>query len=818
MKQLQATLMVAMLAIGSLVRADEGMWLIHMLERIAAAEMNRAGLNLTAEEIYDINNASLKDAIVRLNGGMCTGEIISSQGLVLTNHHCAYDAIQGFSAPEHDYLTDGFFALSLKEEKHIEDFEISFLVRVDDVTDQMLANVTDDMSEADRAAAIQEARAVVLAGLDPEDSKEIEIKSFYYGSEFYAFEYKTYMDVRLVAAPPESVGKYGGDTDNWMWPRHTGDFSMLRIYAGSDNEPAEFSEANVPLTPKHHLKVNTAGVAPGDFTMVMGYPGSTDRYLSSYGVRQALETYNPSVVAVRDLKLRTMKEHMDADLGVRIQYAAKYAQTANYWKYYIGQSKGLTRLEIEQQKKALEDQFTAWVNADPARQAKYGEALSLIQSYYAETDATVKGDVYALEAGLIGADLPLFVVRFSRMAPGLFSENAEEVEATRAMLTDLVQNHFKEYNQATDRDVFVRLMTKYMNDVAADQQPSFFSTVKSKYKGDFEAFAAKMYAKSFLVDEASCMAFLAKPSQKTMDKDMAVVVGRSLLEQYLSSMNGGAQESFDRGYRLFVEGLREMQPNKLFYPDANSTMRVTFGHVGAYDPADAVHYDYFTTANGIMEKKDNSNPEFVVPAKLEELIRNRDFGRWADTDGELRVCFIHGTDITGGNSGSPVIDGNGNIIGLAFDGNWEAMSGDITFEEELQRTISVDIRYVMWVIDKFAGAQNLIDEMDFVSEPGRGKRPDERGRKPKEENDNSNDGEQESKDEKTFGDTSKEKSNRGSRSEDGKSEGSREEAEAKRAARQSKSPMTPEQRAEREQDREKKKEEERKNRDDKDQE
>jgi len=722
MKQFQATLIVALLSISSFVRADEGMWLIHMLERIAAAEMNQAGLNLTAEEIYDINNASLKDAIVRLNGGMCTGEVISSQGLVLTNHHCAYDAIQGFSAPEHDYLTDGFFAMSLGEEMHIEDFEISFLVRVDDVTDQMLANVTPEMSENERSEAIREARGTVMEGLDPEGAKEIEIKSFYYGSEYYAFEYKTYLDVRLVAAPPESVGKYGGDTDNWMWPRHTGDFSMLRIYADGDNEPAEFSETNVPLTPKRHLNINTAGVQPGDYTMVMGYPGSTDRYLSSYGVRQALDAYNPSVVAVRDLKLRTMKEHMDADLGVRIQYAAKYAQTANYWKYYIGQSKGLTRLEIEQKKKALEDAFSAWVAQDPAREAKYGEALDLIASYYAETDATVKGDVYALEAGLIGADLPLFVFRFTRMAAGLFAEDAEEVEATRAALTDLVQGHFKEYDQATDRDVFVRLMTKYMDDIAADQQPSFFSTVQNKYDGDFDAFAEKMYAKSFLVDQERCMAFLAKPSEKTLNKDLAVEVGRSLAERYFSTMNAGAQESFDRGYRLFVEGLREMQSDELFYPDANSTMRVTFGQVGAYDPADAVHYDHFTTANGIMEKKDNSNPEFVVPSRLEELIRARDFGRWADADGELHVCFIHGTDITGGNSGSPVIDGNGNLIGLAFDGNWEAMSGDITFEEELQRTISVDIRYVMWVIDKFAGAQNLIDEMDFVSEPGRGSR------------------------------------------------------------------------------------------------
>ena len=716
MKKFTATLLLAGMMLSQFtLRADEGMWLVSMLNRITMAEAQGLGLNLSAEEIYDINNASLKDAIVRLNGGSCTGEVISSQGLVLTNHHCAYDAIQGFSSTENDYLTDGFFALAHDQEMHIDDFVISFLVRIDDVTSRILENVTMEMSEDERNAAIREARKALMEEMNPEGDKELQLKSFYYDNEFYMFEYKTYRDIRLVAAPPESVGKYGGDTDNWMWPRHTGDFSMLRIYADENNEPADFSENNVPYQPKRHLRISMDGVSEGDFTMVMGYPGSTDRFLSSWGIDQALRLYNPSVVDVRDLKLKTMKSHMDADPAVRIQYAAKYAQTANYWKYYIGQSKGLKRLDVESKKQTLEARFTDWVNADTDRQAEYGEALELIQSYYEDTDASVQGKVYSLEAGLIGCDISLFSYRFYRMAAGLFSEDAEEVAATQAAMTDLANGFFKEYDQATDRDLFVNLMTKFRDDIDPAYHPSFFATVADKYKNDFNRFAEKMYAKSFLVDADRCAEFIANPSQKVMNKDLAIIVGQSAIQTYFAGQANPAEDKFNRGYRLFVKGLREMDADQAIAPDANSTMRMTFGSVAPYKAADAVHYDFITTANGVLEKKDNSNPEFIVPDALDDLIRSRDFGQYADESGELVVCFIHGTDITGGNSGSPVLDANGDLIGCAFDGNWEAMSGDIAFETELQRTISVDIRYVTWILDKFAGAQNLIDEMDFVS-------------------------------------------------------------------------------------------------------
>ncbi|HHZ95552.1 MAG TPA: S46 family peptidase, partial [Flavobacteriales bacterium] len=673
---------IVTLLFSPIAGAQEGMWLMHTLEEINEASMQNSGFRLTADDIYDINNASIKDAILRLNGGSCTAEVISSQGLVLTNHHCAYGAIQGFSSPENDYLTDGFFAKSKDQEMHIDGFEVSFLVRVEDVTSRILAEITNDMSEEDRNAAIDSAKRSLSTELNEADTEgyDYEVNSFYYGNEFYMFVYNTYTDIRLVGAPPESVGKYGGDTDNWMWPRHTGDFSMLRIYADADNNPADYAETNVPYTPKRHLKISMEGVEQGDFTMVMGYPGSTDRFLSSWGIEQALDLHNPSVVEVRDLKLKTMKKHMDADLGVRIQYAAKYAQTANYWKYYIGQSKGLRALDVHSQKQAIEERFAAWVASSPENEAEYGEALGLIENFYKATDATAKADVYALEAGLIGSDITLFAVRFGRSASGLFADDSETVEATKARLSGLCDRFFKDYDMATDRDLFTNLLTKYQNDIAAEHLPSFFATVDSKFKGSIDRYASKMYAKSFLINEASARDFIENPSEKALEKDLAISAAMSILQAYFGSMESSAQADFDKGYRLFVKGLREMQPNKAFYPDANSTMRCTYGPVGNYSPADAVQYDFVTTANGILQKMDNTDPEFIVPARLEELLVARDYGQYADDNGELIICFLHGTDITGGNSGSPVMNSNGDLIGIAFDGNWEAMSGDIAFE------------------------------------------------------------------------------------------------------------------------------------------
>jgi hypothetical protein len=697
-------------------QAHEGMWLMHMLKKINEAEMQNLGLNLTADDIYNINNASLKDAIVRLNGGMCTAEIISGEGLVLTNHHCGYGAIQSLSTVDNDYLTNGFWAMSKGQELPIDGFEVSFLDRIEDVTARVLEGIDHSTPTADRAAKIGERMEAIQAEIDADGSGlSGEVKSFYYGNEFYLFVYNTYRDVRLVGNPPEAIGKYGGDTDNWMWPRHTGDFSLMRIYADKDNKPADYSADNIPLTPKHHLPVSLNGVKDGDFSMIMGYPGSTDRFLSSYGVKQAIDLHNPSVVEVRDMKLKTMKKHMDADPAVRLKYAAKHAQTANYWKYYIGQTKGLKRLDVYNQKKDLEDKFASWVEQDPKRKSVYGDALSMIETFYKSTDATEKGNVYALEAGLIGADITLFAFRFSRTFGGAMKQEGAEAQAgVLGGFSERADGFFKDYDMATDRDILTQLLTMYKKNIPADQLPDIFALIDSKYKGSIERFVDKMYATSFMVDRTKLDSFIAKPSQKVYDKDLAIKLASSIYDAYAASFSNPEQEKFDIGYRLFVDGLRKMQPKKAFYPDANSTMRLTYGQVGDYYPADGVHYDFVTTANGIIEKKDNSNPEFVVDDKLDRMIRAKKFGQYADENGELIVCFISNNDITGGNSGSPVINGDGHLIGLAFDGNWEAMSGDIAFEQELQRTISVDIRYVMWVIGEYAGAKNLIDEIDFV--------------------------------------------------------------------------------------------------------
>jgi hypothetical protein len=719
MKHIFKLLAVAFFSLPLMVRANEGMWLVSLLNRIQEAEMKGLGLNLTAQEIYDINNASLKDAIVRLNGGQCTGEVVSNQGLIFTNHHCAYDAIQSLSTVQNDMLTNGFCAKSTKEELAIPGFEISFLVRVEDVTAEVLAGIDMKMNEAERNALIMSK----LRGLEGKavegTTYEAEVKSFFYGNEYYLFVYNTFRDIRLVGNPPESIGKFGGDTDNWMWPRHTGDFSMLRVYADKDNNAAEYSADNIPYTPKHFLPMNIDGVEEGDFAMIMGYPGTTDRYLSSWGVKQGLEKSNPATIEIRDLKLKTMKKHMDSDPSIRLKYAAKYASTANYWKYFIGQNKGLVRLDVFGKKQAQEKEFTKWVNGGgKERQEKYGQALKMIEEYYTATDATAASNVYALEAGLIGSELPLFGFRFKRTFDAAMGES--DMAARAAIFEGFkpqAEEFYRDFDLATEKNVFIELTKLYRKNVAAEARPEWMKLIDTKYKGSVEAFADKMYATSVLSSKEKLFAFLAKPSEKVIAKDLAITVGESAIQSYRATFANSAQEKFDVGYRQYVAGLREMNPSKNYAPDANSTMRVTYGTVKNYKAADAVNYDFYTTSTGILEKRDDSNPEFVVPQKMAELIKNKDFGRYANDKGELVVCFIGDLDITGGNSGSPVIDGNGNLIGIAFDGNWEAMSGDIAYEPSLQRTIAVDVRYVLFVVEKLMGGTNIINELKFARKP-----------------------------------------------------------------------------------------------------
>ena len=724
-KKILGFILAVLFAAPISLKADEGMWLPMFVKRLNEVDMQAAGLQLTAEELYSINNSSLKDAIVSFSG-FCTGEVISAEGLLLTNHHCGYGAIQDHSTVENDYLTDGFWAMDRSKELENPDLFVDFLIRMEDVTERILAVVNDEMTEAERAQAIDAEMKAIKTEATEDNSYICKVKSFYEGNEFYMFMYERFSDIRLVGAPPSSVGKYGGDTDNWMWPRHTGDFSMFRIYASSDGTPAAYAEENVPLTKElreknnafyHHLPVSLEGVENDDFTMVWGYPGSTDRFLTSWGVEQMLDIKAPTIVDIRDLKLNIMKKHMDADPAVRIQYASKYAQTANYWKYFIGQSKGLKRLGVYEKKQAIEADFTAFANSTDSNKVKYGEALSLIEQAYAASDATEKGANFLSEVGIRGTDVILFTYRANRMIEQLLgTEDAEQKAALFSQLQASASEHFKNYNAALDEEQFAKLFAKYQADVDASQHPSFFAHVDKKYKGDFANFAAKMYAKSFFTDEARFNAFILAPNAKKLSKDLAVMSAGSIIQSYFSmgAVTAESDAMLGKGNRLFVDGLRKMDPDKVYYPNANSTMRTTYGTVGDYVPADAVHYDYVTTLEGVIEKYVPGDHEFDLPQGLIDLYDAKDYGQYADKNGDLIINFIHNTDITGGNSGSPVINAKGHLIGTAFDGNWEAMSGDIAFEPELQRTISCDIRYVLFIVDKYAGATHLIEEMDLV--------------------------------------------------------------------------------------------------------
>lgn len=718
-----ALLMGAFLFVSSL-HANEGMWLPFFLKDMNEEEMREMGMELTAEDIYSVNNSSLKDAVVSL-GGFCTAEVISSKGLLLTNHHCAYGQIQSHSSVDNDYLTDGFWAATHDDELANPGLSVSFLLEITDVTEEILERVKDAKNESQREQMIQAAIQKMKSENKKDDFHTVEIKSFFKGNEYYMMTYQVFKDIRLVGAPPESIGKYGGDTDNWMWPRHTGDFSLLRIYADKDGNPAEYSEDNIPYTPKHHLPVSLDGVKEGDFAMVMGYPGSTQRFLSSYGVKLALDVEQPARVKVREKKLELMKEDMDASKEVRIQYASKYARVSNYWKYFKGQSRGLKRLNVYDKKVQIEDDFMAWVNEDDGRKEEYGDVIKMLEEGYSKRREFELASVYIQEAGFASEAVMLAMQTMLgvHMGWGEDKKDTKVVEEQKEQLLERAQKFFKDYSLETDKKVTAAMLQMYYDNVDKQYHPKFFEDVK---KGDFEKFVEKAYKKSFLTSEEEFREFLEKPKFKTLDKDPIFNMALDMVTLYRNDLQMKSMEveqNLKPAYRLLVKGLREMNPDKRYYPNANFTMRVSYGQIFDYYPADAVRYDITTTIDGVMDKEDPSNDEFIVPDRLKELYRNRDFGRYADENGDLIVNFISKNDITGGNSGSPVINGRGELIGCAFDGNWEAMSGDIAFEPELQRTISVDARYILFIIDKYAGAKHIVDEMTVID--NRGKKKDE---------------------------------------------------------------------------------------------
>ncbi len=698
-------------------KADEGMWLPFLVKRLNHADMQKKGLKLTAEEIYSVNNSSLKDAIIQFGNG-CTGEIISNQGLILTNHHCGYGKIQEHSTVEHDYLTDGFWAMKQSEELVNPGFFVKFLERIADVTELALKGVNDDMTEDERAAVIRKNRKEIIENNAEEGKYDVVVKPFFNGNEYYMFVMTTYSDIRLVGAPPSAVGKFGGDTDNWMWPRHTGDFSMFRVYTAPDGSPAEYSKDNVPMKPKHHLPVSTAGVKEGDYAMIMGYPGGTDRYMTSYGIQQKLDLEFPTRIEIRRAKLDRYAEGMNADAKVRIQYSTKYAHVANYWKNFIGMSKALKALKVVDEKKATEVKLAKWINADASRKAKYGTCISDIETANNTLNNYVVVSNYFFEGVYSGPEILKEAIGYIGFLAALTAEEPNEEQITKYAAALKAQSvpFFKDYNKAIDAKVWAQMMDMYHANVPADQQPEYLTKIDKKYKSNYTKWATKVYAKTMFADQEKLNAFLEKPSAKVLKKDPAFIAINAFLNNYrkYNKESADAHDKLAKGNRLFIDALRKMEADKSFYPDANFTMRLTYGTVRSYEPKDAVTFDYFTTIDGIMQKEDKDNPEFTVPSKLKDLYKAKDYGQYGQ-DGNLRICFLSDNDITGGNSGSPVINGKGELIGLAFDGNWEAMSGDIAFEPNMQRTINVDIRYVLFIIDKYAGATNLIDELTLVN-------------------------------------------------------------------------------------------------------
>jgi hypothetical protein len=718
-------LVLAFLALAPQAHADEGMWLPLLLKQLNEADMQKKGLKLTAEQIYSVNQGSLKDAVVQFGGG-CTGEIISAEGLLLTNHHCGYSQIQQHSSVENDYLTKGYWAMNREQELPNPGLTATFIVRMEDVTSQVLMGVPKtNVQEADREKLVQANMQRVAQAAVQGTHYQSFIRPFYNGNEYYMFVTEVFQDIRLVGAPPSSIGKFGGDTDNWAWPRHTGDFSMFRIYAGPDNKPAAYSTANVPFKPRHHLPISLAGVQPGDFTLVFGFPGRTNEYLTSWGVEETYSVSNPAKIKVRDAKLKVLATDMAASDKVRIQYAAKYASIANYWKKWIGENRGLKKLDAVTRKQQQEVVFQQWANSgDEARKAAYGTLLPQLQrSYTAARDYTLARD-YVTEAAL-GIELIAITNSLIPLAEMVEAKvPAAELATAVEKAKKGTANFFRNYSAPTDRKVAAALLPLYATGTPTALLPAYVKTLPKQYPGPngWNTYVAQLYEKSRFTSNESAQALIdevAKGNARALLDDPAAKLASAITSNYRTAIlptYTAATDNIALLQRTYVAGLRQQQPERKFYPDANSTLRVAYGQVQPYQPADGTQYDFYTTLDGIMEKADPTNPEFEVPARLAELYQTKNYGPYA-YKGSVPVAFIATNHTTGGNSGSPVINGRGELIGINFDRNWEGTMSDIMFDPDRVRNITLDVRYMLFVVDKFAGAKHLVNEMTLVDNP-----------------------------------------------------------------------------------------------------
>jgi len=714
MRKFLSILVILVTFSGFQARADEGMWLLPLIEKLNIGTMTSMGLKLTAEDIYSLNKASMKDAIVIFGGG-CTGEIVSPEGLLLTNHHCGYGSIQKHSSVEHDYLTNGFWAMNRKEELPNPGLSVTFLVRIEDVTSRVIDKTNTGMTEAERRESVDAESSAITAEAIKDTQYRAMVQPFYGGNQYFLLVYEVYTDVRLVGTPPNSIGKYGHDTDNWMWPRHTGDFSVFRVYMGPDGKPAQYSEDNVPLKPKYYLPVSIRNLQKNDFAMILGYPGGTERYMTSYEVDEAMKITNTNRIKIRGERQDILMKDMVSDPKINIQYASKYSGSSNYWKFSIGQNEGLVRLRTAEKKAAFEADFMKWVKADPARTEKYGNALSLIENAVKGRAEKYNVQQYLSEVFRGSCEMISFAGQLVPLEDALTAKDSKKVTEIKERVLKNIDNFYSNYSYPTDRKVTKALLKLYKADIDPKFWPDFYVQIDKKFKGNVDAYVDDMFLRSFFTSPEKLKAFLDNPSLKLLQKDPAFIAAKSVsatrskLQKDLESYSA----DLSKGQRTYIAGVMEYTPEKTKYPDANFTMRMTYGKVLDYYPYDAVHYNWYTTIDGVMQKYKKGDYEFDLPQHFIDLYDKKEYGRYAASEGYMPVCFITDNDITGGNSGSPVINGNGELIGLAFDGNWEAMTGDIAFEPELQRTICVDIRYVLWVMDIYAGAGHLLKEMDI---------------------------------------------------------------------------------------------------------
>jgi len=716
-KKIFLLFIVSSLFLNLKLKADEGMWLPLLIDRLNYVDMQKMGCHLTADEIYSANNSSLKDATVSLNNAtqnsFCTGTMVSADGLMFTNHHCGYNYIQNHSTLEKDYLKDGFWAKDKIEELRNDKLSVTFLIYMEDVTGKILPSVNDKMTEVKRKAIVDSICAVIEKESVKGTIYNAKILPFFEGNEFYMFVTQTYKDVRLVGAPPEAIGSFGANTDNWMWPRETCDFSIFRVYMSPDGNPAEYSKKNIPFKPKHFFPISIKGVKKDDFALVFGFPGNTDRFATSYAVKYALDKYNPPIVKIREKRLAIWEDDMKASGDVRIKYASKYAEISNYYKYYIGQNEQLQKLNVYDKKVAIENAFIAWYNSDPIRKAKYGTSLDEIKNAYDNIGKYVGPVIYYGEAITRGIELIGFAKTYENLFEQLkLGSNTDSITKLTQSLSYAAKQYFKNYNMETDKKVCLALLEMFSQDVPVEFQADVFSTIKSKYKGSISDYVNDLYDKSIFASKDKILEFLNKPEYKKIEKDLGYVAMTSFYEKRIEVRKSynNAQLELTKGNRLIVEGIMAMNKDKKYYPNANSTMRITYGKVIDYAPTPLKKYNYYTTLSDLIAKEDSTNSDFIVPAKLKQLYKDKDYGRYAK-DGELRTCFITNNDITGGVSGAPVINGDGELIGLTFDINWEATSVPLLFDENYQRTISVDINYVLFIIEKYAGATNIINEL-----------------------------------------------------------------------------------------------------------